>query len=93
MTSELAFPPGLIMVLGAMLIPLLGERQGRAVLSGGEGTVQRRMLVGPVTRAVLIHQVEIAVGGDLGSDEGQNTRGFLRQPRHHQVSDQQPPAS
>ena len=27
MTSEFAFPPGLIMVLGAMLIPLLGERQ------------------------------------------------------------------
>ncbi len=26
MTSELAFPPGLILVLGAVLIPLLGER-------------------------------------------------------------------
>ena len=34
MTSEFAFPPGLIMVLGAMLIPLLGERQRLFALLG-----------------------------------------------------------
>ena len=34
MTSEFAFPPGLIMVLGAMLIPLLGERQRLLALLG-----------------------------------------------------------
>ena len=34
MTSEFAFPPGLIMVLGAMLIPLLGERQRLFLLLG-----------------------------------------------------------
>ena len=34
MTSEFAFPPGLIMVLGALLIPLLGERQRLFVLLG-----------------------------------------------------------
>jgi multicomponent Na+:H+ antiporter subunit D len=34
MTSEFAFPPGLIMVLGAVLIPLLGERGRLLVLLG-----------------------------------------------------------
>ncbi len=34
MMSELVFPPGLIMVLGAVLIPLLGERQRGLVLLG-----------------------------------------------------------
>ena len=34
MTSEFAFPPGLIMVLGALLIPFLGERQRLIALLG-----------------------------------------------------------
>jgi len=34
MTSEFVFPPGLIMVLGAMLIPLLGERYRLLLLLG-----------------------------------------------------------
>jgi len=34
MMSEFVFPPGLIMVLGAVLIPLLGERQRGLVLLG-----------------------------------------------------------
>ena len=34
MTSEFAFPPGLIMVLGALLIPLLGERLRLFLLLG-----------------------------------------------------------
>ena len=34
MTSEFAFPPGLIMVFGAVLIPLLGERQRLLLLLG-----------------------------------------------------------
>jgi len=34
MTSEFAFPPGLIMMLGALLIPLLGERQRLLLLLG-----------------------------------------------------------
>ena len=34
MTSEFAFPPGLIMILGAMLIPLLGGRSRMLLLLG-----------------------------------------------------------
>jgi len=34
MTSEFAFPPGLIMVFGALLIPLLGQRPRLVVLLG-----------------------------------------------------------
>jgi multicomponent Na+:H+ antiporter subunit D len=34
MMSDIAFPPGLIMVLGAMLIPMLGERQRLFALLG-----------------------------------------------------------
>ena len=34
MTSEFAFPPGLIMVLGALLIPLIGEQRRLLVLLG-----------------------------------------------------------
>jgi hypothetical protein len=61
------------------------RRHGFEVLAAAQGPVQRRMLVGPVARVVLVQQVEVAVGRDLARDEAQHGRRLLGQTRQHQA--------